>query len=415
MSDKLTINDIEIKPRNALVVINEAINRHVYDGKVPANDDKKIEVANGIIEVAFADWYSESDVWMTTTAGIDKEIADDIKAVLAGAGVYPDGNGDLFVDKPRQIVDHQPERHKEVENVTEAQENLTQARQDATEQLKEEEPWEGYSKQTVAQIKAFLAKLRSEGSLTEDKIDWLHNYELNHKNRKMILAELDIPPVDPVASEGHDELDSQLDEVVAHDEKETETEETVDAADLEQDGSTSQEGASESQDESRQNQNQGLAGVREASERVINELEKENLPIPAEPQFDSDPVLPRDISTLSHEQVNQLALDFTACLSRATYLVALARIDNRNAKRVLEYIERRQLAHYAGGGEGSLAEWKSKALAESSEDVEQAHAEVDRTKDNLDGFEALRDHYKASYDALSRVEGFRHDEADRSR
>lgn len=165
-----------------------------------------------------------------------------------------------------------------------------------------------------------------------------------------------------------------------------------------------------------------LAGVEESSHAAralaVAKAEKEKLPIPPEPAFDEDPQLPRDFSQVGADELNQLYLDFTACLVRATWLASLARIDHRTHERIADREERMAYLR-ARGIDPETGKPKTVAVieAEAASDPEllRWREQESAAKDEYQAFEALRDAYKASVDALSRVGGFRHEEAVRAR
>lgn len=151
-------------------------------------------------------------------------------------------------------------------------------------------------------------------------------------------------------------------------------------------------------------------------ERAIAKARKEGLPEPPEPDLDSDPVLPRDLSVISGDQLNQLYLDFTACLVRATYLLSLEIIDARSFERIAERAEREAFTQLEKNDDKGKRKLKDDLLAEAASDPEvikwrdlESEAEA-----NVTVFKAMRDGYQAAVDALSRVGGFRQEEAKRS-
>lgn len=311
---------------------------------------------------------------------------------------------------------------------TKTDEPLTPERDDADARTEKttaepmEEPWDGYDGQKVAEIVAKLREYQEQGALDGEASEYVRRYELGRKKRTTILTFFDIPEDRPG---GHDDLDRQADRAVERDDEreegdddqETGTDEA--AAETPEAGGDEHPAEEDPPDEGREEvESRGLAGVRDASSaRARKILEAEGLPEPPQPSFEEDPELPQDLDSLSHAQVNQLALDFTACLSRATWLHALARINHRDAKRVLDRAEKRALASRASAEDGGKppAEWRAKAQADAGEELDELREAEGHAKDEVDAWDALVAHYKACYDALSRVEGFRHDEAERAR
>lgn len=423
---QLSLEDFDLTPEvaEAVILVGQRPDVGAYDGQVPEDDGAKVDVAKQILDVCLEYWYRDYR-------------GPDVRALLEAAGARPgddgalayDGVPDEYVadDPDREPADPDPAPGDVAEAAAEAKAGNPQERDPEPQSDGMQEPWDGYDGLTVAKIKEFLA---SE-DVDADGWEYLLRYEKAHSARKGLVGFYEEQLGDTIGDDRHDALDEAA--VAAADadpDPEPEPRRAVKGTDTSGSGVgrpiPDDEHEPEPLDRAEQSldEEHHLPGVGERKQRYARsqlaqaKAEKQRLPIPPEPHHTEDPVLPADLDDLSHEQVNQLYLDFTACLTRATWLYGLAKIDHRHAKRIHSHeaaLAFRRALDERDENEKPLPEWKAKAVADADPEVHGWAETVEECRDDVDLYETMRDTYQAAVDALSRVEGFRHEEYKRSR
>lgn len=455
MADKLKLKDLEITPEIARAVIAEAKSRDVYDEKAPTPEDDAgaVKLGEELVQLSLDEWYTSSP------AELKGEIGEDVKALLGLANIVVDGEGNLSVAGEGYTDEEAAEDQADHEERTETEDSPAEPDEDPEEEptqtpvsdfdLSEhadvveaagdedsDEPWDGYDKNQIPTILKKLKAYAEDGDLDDEAKAYVYGYEKARKDRKAILEYLaptgDLDP-DPAAKpEGkeHEELDDAADEAVAKDDRKEAKASIPEGAKLgdpvDVNGETWYVGhggqlsqvkptiPDDSGDDAEERHE--LAGV--PRERFARRVSDENLPVPPQPAFGEDPQMPDDISTLGDDELSQLYLDFNACLARANWLLGLAQVDEVNLERAVKRARARAVLRLKGDKDADTGKPKTvpvlEAEVELDDDVvklEDAHAEAEA---EVKGYTKLASAYQGHVDRLSRVGGWRRDEAERA-
>ena len=91
----------------------------------------------------------------------------------------------------------------------------------------------------------------------------------------------------------------------------------------------------------------------EQSEKIADELRQQGIRVASKPLVDSIPRLPKDITSLSDEDLMDLFVNVTSWVDYMSVQVAAAQIDERAAQRALDYAEAQAMVDGWGGGRDS--------------------------------------------------------------
>jgi hypothetical protein len=147
-------NSLKITPDKARAIIAQAKVAEIYEGPVPEEDDKAVEEAEKLYQLAI-------DAWDQLVRG------PEVESILRIASDDFDGSEELVVEE-----EPEPTEQEETESVS-------------------DEPWPGYSKETVANIlKTLTDSYKNESVDPQILLSAVWEFESDNKNRSTILNQI---------------------------------------------------------------------------------------------------------------------------------------------------------------------------------------------------------------------------------
>lgn len=370
--------DHKMDIEQARAIIAQAKEDESYEGPMPEDDDKALEEAAALVEMA-------QTAWSQNVRG------PEVEALLRLAEVTENGNGSEHKETP--------------EKAPEAPQSETDGLPDID--LVKNEPWDAYDEDTVPVILEAL----DAGMEADDDPDGLlahvWAYETAHENRPEVIARLE-----EIAAERSEqreepvtapEVIEQLSEAIAQTpgkSAEMISQETWAAA-----------------EESRQQENrEGEIDYSDLVEQVEETLKKDRLHVP-EPPTDDPPKLPYDYSKVSDDQLHSLHSVFTSFAYRANYLLQRDERIAALAKMKADEIARELLVAIAKYDEKGHEKKVSllEAEVESSPKIKDLRKIQRKHEIFATAHRQERDSYAKLVESMSRLETMRQNQWDRSR
>lgn len=268
-------NTIKISPDKARAIIAQAVIAEIYEGPIPEEDDKAIEEAQKLYQLAI-------DAWDQLVRG------PEVESILRIASDDFDG-GDL------------PEAVEEAEAET-------------------DEPWADYSLTSVADVlKAISDSYKDEDEDTKVVLDSIFEYETANKNRSTILNQVAKTNERLARKNGNEETTTESSAIQEPQEAQQEAEEQAIGQEREESdaGAITEPEAIEPSEEDRPTEVEAAPVVEDSRppvdssvyhsiiQKVENELVKDRRHVPDPPE-DDVPQLPWDWTKASDSEIQRL-------------------------------------------------------------------------------------------------------------
>ena len=274
-------NTIKISPDKARAIIAQAVIAEIYEGPIPEEDDKAIEEAQKLYQLAI-------DAWDQLVRG------PEVESILRIASDDFDG-GDL------------PEAVEESEAVVEAEPDT-------------DEPWADYSSTSVADVlKAISDSYKDEDEDTKVVLDSIFEYETANKNRSTILNQVAKTKERLARKNGNEETTTESSAIQEPQEAQQEAEEQAIGEEREESdaGAITEPEAIEPSEEDRPTEVEAAPVVEDNRppvdssvyhsiiQKVEDELAKDRRHVPDPPE-DDVPQLPWDWTKASDSEIQRL-------------------------------------------------------------------------------------------------------------
>ena len=274
-------NTIKISPDKARAIIAQAKIAEIYEGPIPEEDDKAIEEAQKLYQLAI-------DAWDQLVRG------PEVESILRIASDDFDG-GDLSeaVEESEPVVEAEPDT---------------------------EEPWADYSSTSVADVlKAISDSYKDEDEDTKVVLDSIFEYETANKNRSTILNQVAKTNERLARKNGNEETTTESSAIQEPQEAQQEAEEQAIGEEREESdaGAITEPEAIEPSEEDRPTEVEAAPVVEDNRppvdssvyhliiQKVEDELAKDRRHVPDPPE-DDVPQLPWDWTKASDSEIQRL-------------------------------------------------------------------------------------------------------------